>query len=59
MLPITDIEQQVRKLLPETFAVYAYTHGRDLDRDPQEIVPEEDIPIEVPVIVIRRAGVVH
>ena len=47
------------KLPPEAFGVHAHAHGGDLERGFEHRVPDEDIAVEGPVVVVRGAGIVR
>ena len=46
-----------RQLTVQGFRVHTDTHGRDLQGPAQNLIPEEDIAVQVPVIVVRGAAV--
>ena len=40
------------------FRIHTDSHGRDLERSVQDIVPHQDIPVQFPIVVVRCSSVV-
>ena len=39
------------------FCIHTDSHGRNLERSVQDIVPHQDIPVQFPIVVVRCSSV--